>query len=71
MVQLNAENSDAAGLTVGKYVADGVFVSATQDVNGDTGAVSVEVDLTKRIRVETTVGQDASGSVSLNWAKDY
>ena len=60
-----------AGLTVGKYVAEGVRVSASQDVSGKGGEVTVEVEVTDSISVETDVGQDASGSVSVFWSRDY
>lgn len=64
------ENGEV-GLTVGRYVSEGVFISATQDVTGEGGKVSVEVELTDEFSIETDVGQDASGGVSAQWKKDY
>lgn len=58
-------------LTVGKYVADGLFVSATQDAQGKGGAVIVEYDLTDNISVETELRQDGDQTVSANWKKDF
>ncbi|MFP4003428.1 MAG: translocation/assembly module TamB domain-containing protein, partial [Alphaproteobacteria bacterium] len=64
------ENGDV-GLTIGRYVSEGIFVSATQDTSGEGGKVSVEVELTDEFSIETDIGQDASGSVSAQWKKDY
>ena len=58
-------------LTVGKYVTDGLFVSATQDAQGKGGAVIIEYELTDNISVETEVRQDGDQTVSANWKKDF
>ena len=58
-------------LTVGKYVADGLFVSATQDAQGTGGAVIIEYDITDNISVETEIRQDGDQTVSANWKKDF
>ncbi len=58
-------------LTVGKYVTDGLFVSATQDAQGDNGSVRVEYEITDSITVETEVKQDGDQTVSANWKLDF
>jgi|GEM_PF-1678827 len=58
-------------LTVGKYVAEGLFVSATQDAQGDNGSVRVEYEITDNITVETDVKQDGDQTVSANWKTDF
>ncbi len=58
-------------LTVGKYVADGLFVTATQDAQGDNGSVRVEYEITDSITVETEVKQDGNQTVSANWKRDF
>ncbi|MEO1250938.1 MAG: translocation/assembly module TamB domain-containing protein [Pseudomonadota bacterium] len=63
--------SGGGSLTVGKYVADGLFVSATQDAQGRNGAVIVEYDITDNISVETELRQDGDQTVSANWKKDF
>jgi len=64
------ENGGGA-LTVGKYVADGVFVSATQDAQGRNGSVRVEYEVTDNITVETELSQDGDQTVSANWKRDF
>lgn len=58
-------------LTVGKYVADGVFISATQDAQGRNGSVRVEYEVTDNITVETELAQDGEQTVSANWKRDF
>ena len=69
-VNLDPENGGGS-LTVGKYVADGLFVSATQDAQGKNGSVRVEYNITDNISVETEVQQDGEQTVSANWKKDF
>jgi len=61
----------AASLTAGKYLADGLFVSATQDVNGNNGSIRVEYELTDNITVESRVRADGDQTVSANYKKDF
>jgi translocation and assembly module TamB len=63
--------SGGGSLTVGKYVADGFFVSATQDAQGRNGSVSVKYEVTDNIVVETELEQDGDQTVSANWKKDF
>ncbi|MHA7871682.1 MAG: translocation/assembly module TamB domain-containing protein, partial [Hyphococcus sp.] len=56
-IDIDPENGGGS-LTVGKYVADGFFVSATQDAQGESGAVRVEYEITNNISVETEIRQD-------------
>ncbi len=67
---IDPENGGGS-LTVGKYVADGLFVSATQDAQGKGGAVIIEYEITDNISVETEVRQDGDQTVSANWKKDF
>lgn len=63
--------SGGGSLTVGKYVADGFFVSATQDAQGESGAVRVEYEITDNISVQTEVRQDGDQTYSANWKRDF
>jgi len=69
-LDLDPENG-ASALTVGKYVADGLFVSATQDVKGENSSVRVEYEIINNITVETELKQDGDQTVSANWKKDF
>lgn len=69
-IDLDPENG-ASALTVGKYVADGLFVSATQDVEGKNGSVRIEYEIRDNITVESNVRQDGDQTISANWKKDF
>ena len=58
-------------MTVGKYIADGLFVSATQDVKGENGAVQVEYEVNNNVKVETELTQRGEQTLSVNWKKDF
>jgi translocation and assembly module TamB len=64
-------DAGASKLTVGKYVADGLFVSASQDARGEDGSVRVEYEITNSITIETELKQDGDQTVSANWKKDF
>ncbi len=69
-VDIDPENGGGS-LTVGKYVADGFFVSATQDAEGKNGSVRVKYEITDNITVETEIEQTGDQTVSANWKKDF
>jgi autotransporter translocation and assembly factor TamB len=63
--------SGGGSLTVGKYVAEGFFVSASQDAEGRSGSVRVKYEITDNITVETEIEQTGDQTVSANWKKDF
>ncbi|WDI30896.1 translocation/assembly module TamB domain-containing protein [Hyphococcus flavus] len=69
-VDIDPQNGGGS-LTVGKYVADGFFVSATQDAEGKNGAVRVKYEITDNITVETELEQTGDQTVSANWERDF
>ncbi len=58
-------------LSIGKYIADGVFVRLNQGLSESTSSAAVELEVTRNITLETEVGSDAQGSLGLNWKLDY
>ena len=69
-IDVDPENGGGS-LTVGKYVADGFFVSASQDAAGKTGSVRVKYEITDNITVETEIEQTGDQTVSANWKTDF
>ncbi len=69
-VDIDPENGGGS-LTIGKYVSKDVFVSATQDAQGRSGAVRVKYEITNNITVETELEQEGDQTVSANWKKDF
>lgn len=69
-VDIDAD-AGASTLEIGKYLASGLFVSATQDVRGENGAVRVEYEITDSISVETKLQQNGDQTISANWKHDF
>jgi len=70
-LDFDQQDSAASTLTVGKYVADGLFVSATQDARGENGSVRIEYEIDQSFTVETELRQDGDQTVSANWKRDF
>lgn len=76
-------NNGGASLEAGKYVMRGVYVGAKQATSGSGTQAQVQVDLTKRLKLNTTVGtggqvtgfttpeNDPGSSVGLSYGFDY
>lgn len=58
-------------VTVGKYVAPGVYVSVDQGASSQSSKARVEVDVSKHVSIESQVGTDSSGSLGVNWRWRY
>lgn len=73
LLNVNVDQADgaASSLTVGKYVADGLFVSATQDARGENGSVRIEYEIDRSFTVETELRQDGDQKASVNWKHDF
>lgn len=65
------ETSGEVEVRAGKYVTDEVFVGVSQGTDPTSTKVTVEVEVTPNISVESDVGQDASGRVGVFWKFDY
>lgn len=76
-------NNGGASLEAGKYVMKGVYVGAKQATSGSGTQAQVQVDLTRRLKLNTTVGtggqvtgfttpeNDPGSSVGLSYGFDY
>lgn len=72
--QLELRSTDGGsetGLGFGKYLSEDVYVDVEKDLRGAGGRISVEVELTPNISVESEVGADARTGVGINWKYDY
>jgi translocation and assembly module TamB len=70
-VDTGGEGARGASLSVGKYVAPGVFLKLQQGLGAGGSRAVVEVEITDNISVETDVGADSQSSVGVNWKVDY
>jgi len=70
-VETNGNSPTGSSLKAGKYVADGVFVSAGQGITSGSGKVGVEIEVTPYISVDTEAGSSADSSVGVNLKYDF
>ncbi|HEY9567972.1 MAG TPA: translocation/assembly module TamB domain-containing protein, partial [Thalassobaculum sp.] len=70
-VDTGGEGARGASLSVGKYIAPGVFLKLQQGMGSAGSRAAVEVEITDNITVETDVGADSQSSVGVNWKLDY
>ena len=61
----------STSVSAGKYLNDDVYVEIEKGVGSEGGKVSVEVDITPNISVESEAGLDAQSGVGINWKWDY
>lgn len=62
---------DPVTVGVGKHISDNVYLGVEGGAGENSGKVSVEVDLTPSISVETEARQNAETAVRLNYKYDY
>ena len=58
------------GAEAGKYITDRVYVGVEGGASGETG-VTVEIEITPRLRLESDVGQKEKSQMGLKWKRDY
>ncbi|SLN45598.1 translocation/assembly module TamB domain-containing protein [Oceanibacterium hippocampi] len=71
---LRFSGGDAGGgpaVEAGRYVADGVFVGVKQGAEAGSSKVTVEVEVTPNITVESSVGAQSQGNVGVRMEWDY
>jgi translocation and assembly module TamB len=54
--------SGSAAVQAGRYIAPGVRLGATQSASGGQTQATVQIDITKGLKLETTVGSGTSAS---------
>jgi translocation and assembly module TamB len=72
-LKINNDSGSTEDVTVGvgKYVRENVYLEVEGGAGENSGKVSVEVDLTPSISVETEARQNAESAVRLNYKYDY
>jgi len=65
------DDNNEVSLKVGKYISKGLFVSVSKSINAEANQVALEANLTKHVKVQAEVGDNAQGKMSLKWENDY
>jgi translocation and assembly module TamB len=70
-IKQSEEGNGEAAVSIGKYLADGVFIEMEKGMGANSGKVSAEIELTPNVTLESETGSDSKGGVGLNWKWDY
>ena len=65
------EERNELSLRIGKYISRGIYVSLSKSINAEANQVAIEANLTRHLKVQAEVGDNAEGKMSLKWARDY
>jgi translocation and assembly module TamB len=65
------EGEQATTLEAGKYLAEGLYLGVETSTAEESGAVSVEFDLTRRLRLKTDVEQAGGQNIGVEYKRDY
>ena len=60
-----------ASVTVGKEVADGVFVGTERSLGDGGTKVTVEIDVFEDVTIDTEIDSEGGASVGVEWKKDF
>lgn len=64
-------DGEGSSLTVGKYVASGVFLSVTEEFDTQTRSAGVEINVTNSISIGAKVSDTAETEAVIEWRRDY
>jgi len=65
------EKEGGTAVSMGKYLREDVYLEMEKGVGTEGGKISVEIELTPNITVETDAGLNTRGGVGVNWKWDY
>ena len=65
------EGEQATTLEAGKYLAEGLYVGVETSTAEESGAVSVEFDITRRLRLKTDLEQAGGQNIGIEYKRDY
>lgn len=65
------DKGDGTSVTVGKNVQDGVFIGASQPLDGSSPSVRIEIDVFDNLAIESDLGSQGGSSIGVKWKKDF
>ena len=70
-LELAGDSIETGSVKAGKYFGNKVFLGIERGLNQGSGKVSIELELTPNITVETEMDENNSSSLGINWKYDY
>jgi autotransporter translocation and assembly factor TamB len=71
VLRVEGQSADDASVTIGRNIADGVFIGTRQGLGGQGSAVTVEVDVFDGVVVDTELGQQGGSNIGVTMRKDF
>ncbi|MEO1423686.1 MAG: translocation/assembly module TamB domain-containing protein [Pseudomonadota bacterium] len=67
-----AQDGEAAQVTVGQTLAEGVYVAAEQRLDGSNdSAIKIEIDVTRSVKIQGRASVTEGNSIGLTWSRDF
>lgn len=70
-ISVDTDETGATNVDVGKYLTDNVYLELSKGKGEDSGAATIQIEVTPSINIESRVGQDAQGGGGVFWKRDY
>jgi translocation and assembly module TamB len=71
VLRVDGQSADDASVTIGRNIADGVFIGTHQGLGGQGSAVTVEVEVFDGVVVDTELGQQGGSNIGVTLRKDF
>lgn len=70
-ISIDTDADGAASVGAGKYLSDNVYLEVSKGKAEDSGAATIQIEVTPSINIESQIGQDAQGGGGVFWKHDY
>ncbi len=70
-ISVDTDETGGASVGAGKYLTDNVYLEFSKGKAENSGAATIQIEVTPSINVESEIGQDAQGGGGIFWKHDY
>lgn len=70
-IRIDTDSSEGVTVGAGKYISDKVYLEVEQGTAEASGAVSVEIEITPSMSVESKAAQNGESDIGVSWEWNY
>lgn len=70
-ISVETDESGEANVEAGKYLTDNVYLELSKGKAENSGAATIQIEVTPSVNIESEIGQDAQGGGGVFWKHDY
>ncbi len=70
-ISVETDESGGTSVDAGKYLSDNVYLEFSKGKAENSGAATIQIELTPSVNIESEIGQDAQGGGGVFWKHDY